>query len=79
MSTYEETKDEIDEKNKFNPNDYLDSGFSLKEIKEMREAFEMFDTDHSGAIDKDELAAAMKKLGFEDADIPGITPATNDS
>lgn len=38
----------------------------------------MFDSDGSGAIDQDELRAAMKKLGFDDAD-QTITPATRDS
>merc|ERR1711908_200764 len=32
---------------------------------EIREAFNLFDTDHSGSIDYRELKAAMRALGFE--------------
>jgi Ca2+-binding EF-hand superfamily protein len=35
------------------------------EIEEVREAFNLFDTDGSGAIDPKELRAAMASLGFE--------------
>merc|ERR1711959_487206 len=31
----------------------------------IREAFNLFDTDHSGSIDYRELKAAMRALGFE--------------
>ena len=39
--------------------------FSDEQIEEIREAFNLFDTDGSGAIDYKELRAAMKALGFE--------------
>ena len=35
------------------------------EIEEIREAFNLFDTDGSGMIDPKELKAAMSSLGFE--------------
>ena len=35
------------------------------EIEEIREAFNLFDTDGSGKIDRKELRAAMQSLGFE--------------
>ena len=35
------------------------------EIDEIREAFNLFDTDGSGSIDPGELKAAMRSLGFE--------------
>jgi centrin-1 len=35
------------------------------EIEEIREAFNLFDTDGSGKIDPKELRAAMQSLGFE--------------
>jgi Ca2+-binding EF-hand superfamily protein len=35
------------------------------EIEEIREAFNLFDTDGSGTIDPRELKAAMQSLGFE--------------
>merc|ERR1719385_406305 len=33
--------------------------------RELKEAFELFDTDNSGAIDMKELRAAMKALGYD--------------
>jgi Ca2+-binding EF-hand superfamily protein len=38
---------------------------SEEEIEEIREAFNLFDTDGSGTIDPKELKAAMQSLGFE--------------
>ena len=40
-------------------------GLSEGQIEEIREAFNLFDTDHSGSIDYRELKAAMRALGFE--------------
>ncbi|KAF8355761.1 hypothetical protein PRIPAC_97384, partial [Pristionchus pacificus] len=40
-------------------------GYTEEELKEYRQVFNMFDTDRSGAIDLDELEAAMKHLGLE--------------
>ena len=37
---------------------------SMDFILEMKEAFQLFDTDHSGAIDSREFKAAMRALGF---------------
>ena len=39
--------------------------FTEEQIEEIREAFNLFDTDGSGAIDYKELRNAMKALGFE--------------
>merc|ERR1712196_449785 len=36
-----------------------------EQIEEIREAFNLFDTDHAGSIDYRELKAAMRALGFE--------------
>merc|ERR1739842_237725 len=33
--------------------------------RELKEAFELFDTDNSGSIDMKELRAAMKALGYD--------------
>merc|ERR1712160_140800 len=41
-------------------------GLSEEQIEEIREAFNLFDTDHSGSIDYRELKAAMRALGFEE-------------
>ena len=40
-------------------------GLTEDEIEEIREAFNLFDTDGSGTIDPKELKAAMESLGFE--------------
>ena len=40
-------------------------GLTEEQIEEIREAFNLFDTDHSGSIDYRELKAAMRALGFE--------------
>mmetsp|Transcript_14111 Transcript_14111/g.20863 ORF Transcript_14111/g.20863 Transcript_14111/m.20863 type:complete len:165 (+) Transcript_14111:100-594(+) len=44
---------------------YNRPGLSEEEIEEIREAFNLFDTDGSGHIDPKELKAAMQSLGFE--------------
>eukprot|EP00555_Chaetoceros_dichaeta_P002256 CAMPEP_0198252948 /NCGR_PEP_ID=MMETSP1447-20131203/3418_1 /TAXON_ID=420782 /ORGANISM="Chaetoceros dichaeta, Strain CCMP1751" /LENGTH=216 /DNA_ID=CAMNT_0043938393 /DNA_START=124 /DNA_END=774 /DNA_ORIENTATION=- len=40
-------------------------GLNEDEIEEIREAFDLFDTDGNGSIDPKELKAAMQSLGFE--------------
>eukprot|EP00921_Rhytidocystis_pertsovi_P020869 GHVQ01033236.1.p1 GENE.GHVQ01033236.1~~GHVQ01033236.1.p1 ORF type:complete len:169 (+),score=36.98 GHVQ01033236.1:470-976(+) len=40
-------------------------GLTEDEIEEIREAFNLFDTEGSGTIDPKELKAAMQSLGFE--------------
>ncbi|CEL97183.1 unnamed protein product [Vitrella brassicaformis CCMP3155] len=44
---------------------YERPGLTEDEIDEIREAFNLFDTDGSGTIDPKELKAAMQSLGFE--------------
>ena len=39
--------------------------FTDEQIDEIREAFNLFDSDGSGAINYKELKAAMKALGFD--------------
>eukprot|EP00954_Amorphochlora_amoebiformis_P000819 63215-Amorphochlora_amoeboformis.AAC.1 len=41
------------------------SELSSEQKQEIREAFDLFDTDGSGTIDKNELKVAMRALGFE--------------
>jgi len=41
------------------------SDLSEEQKQEIREAFDLFDTDGSGAIDAKELKVAMRALGFE--------------
>ena len=40
-------------------------GLSSDEVDEIRQAFDLFDTNQSGKIDPKELKAAMQSLGFE--------------
>lgn len=40
-------------------------GLNEQEIEELREAFDLFDTDGSGTIDPTELKTAMESLGFK--------------
>ncbi|EGR34846.1 hypothetical protein IMG5_000740 [Ichthyophthirius multifiliis] len=49
----------------FNPKQYEKPGLTEDEIMEIKEAFDLFDTDQGGAIDPKELKAAMTSLGFE--------------
>lgn len=48
-----------------NKNENVHPALSAEEIEEIREAFNLFDTDGSGTIDPKELKAAMQSLGFE--------------
>jgi Ca2+-binding EF-hand superfamily protein len=41
------------------------AGLNEDEIEEIREAFNLFDTENTGKIDPKELKAAMQSLGFE--------------
>jgi centrin-1 len=36
-----------------------------EELEEIKEAFSLFDADHTGSIDVRELKAAMRALGFQ--------------
>merc|ERR1712098_339025 len=49
----------------FDPRHFQRPGCSLDEIEEIKEAFDMFDSDGSGSIEVAELKAAMTKLGFD--------------
>lgn len=42
-----------------------DAGLTEEQKQEIREAFDLFDTDGSGTIDAKELKVAMRALGFE--------------
>ena len=44
---------------------YERPGLTEDEIEEIKEAFDLFDTEGSGTIDPKELKAAMQSLGFE--------------
>merc|ERR1712185_356988 len=50
---------------RFNAEHYARPGLSADEVDEMKEAFDLFDNDGSGAISVSELTGAMKSLGFD--------------
>lgn len=49
----------------FQARKYERPGLKQDEIEEIKEAFDLFDTDQSGAIDLLELKSAMQSLGYE--------------
>merc|ERR1719238_817373 len=50
---------------RFNAENFARPGLSVDEVEEMKEAFDLFDNDNSGAISVNELTSAMKSLGFD--------------
>merc|ERR1711935_1263538 len=50
---------------RFDAERYARPGLSADEVEEMKEAFDLFDNDGSGAISVNELTGAMKSLGFD--------------
>ncbi|KAL4435766.1 hypothetical protein ABPG74_015734 [Tetrahymena malaccensis] len=52
----------------FNPRKYERSGFSIDQIVEMKQTFDMFDKDKGGTLSYDELKEAMQILGFVQED-----------
>ena len=49
----------------FNAKDYERPGLNSDEIEEIKEAFDIFDIDKSGAISVSELLKSMNTLGFD--------------
>ena len=49
----------------FNAKAFERPGLTEEEVLEIKEAFDLFDTDGSGEIDSKELKVAMRALGFE--------------
>ena len=50
---------------RFDPADYLRPGLTEDDVEEIKEAFDLFDTDGSGTVEPAELKNAMVSLGFE--------------
>ena len=50
---------------KFDTKNYEKNGLTEDEVLEIREAFDLFDTDHSGEIDVAELKQALMNLGID--------------
>ena len=49
----------------FNSLDYLRPGITEDDIDEIKEAFDLFDSDGSGTVEPREMKSAMQSLGFE--------------
>ena len=49
----------------FNPKNYEKNGLTEDEVLEIKEAFDLFDSDHSGTIDTEELKQALGNLGID--------------
>ena len=50
---------------KFDTKNYEKNGLTEDEVLEIKEAFDLFDTDHSGEIDVAELKQALMNLGID--------------
>lgn len=49
----------------FNPKDYIKTGLTVDEVSQIKEAFDLYDEDHSGTIDTQELKKCLQGLGIE--------------
>ena len=58
-------KSAVGAKSEFNPKKYDRFGLSEDEVMEIKEAFDLFDSDKSGSIDKTELKNALQNLGID--------------
>ncbi len=59
------TKDQPKKKEEFDPKKYEKNGLTEDEVMEIKEAFDLFDSDKSGEIDVEELKNALKNLGID--------------
>ena len=59
------SRNRSNKKGGFNAQDHTRPGLSEDEVLEIKEAFDLFDSDGGGSIDPGELRAAMTSLGFE--------------
>lgn len=48
----------------FNPSAYVRTGFSLSEVVELKETFDLFDPGRTGFVNSDTLKSALRILGF---------------
>ena len=54
-----------DKKEEWTPKKYEKNGLTEDEVMEIKEAFDLFDSDRSGEIDTEELKQALKNLGID--------------
>ena len=50
----------------FDAKSYVRKGLTVEEVEEIKEAFDLFDTEGNGSISVVELTKAMESLGFKD-------------
>lgn len=62
--TTPKSQPKVPEKNVFHPEDYVTMTIPLEEVKDIKQAFDIFDGDGSGMIDPQELKEAFINLGF---------------
>ena len=65
MSRKQQTTNKGKKEEGFNPKKYEKNGLTEDEVLEIKEAFDLFDTDKSGEIDTEELKQALKNLGID--------------
>ncbi|CAH9058426.1 unnamed protein product [Cuscuta epithymum] len=63
--TYLEERTTANHSRREKPRGHPHHGLTQQKRQEIRECFELFDTDNSGTIDAKELNVAMRALGFE--------------
>lgn len=52
------------EKKHWKPEDYASLTVPVEEVKDIKSAFDIFDSDLSGVVDPQELKKAFEQLGF---------------
>lgn len=50
----------------FDSKEFVRKGFSVSEVVELKETFDLFDPDHSGFVDPQVMNSALRALGFEE-------------
>jgi Ca2+-binding EF-hand superfamily protein len=59
------TTNKVEKREEWNPKKYEKNGLTEDEVNEIKEAFDLFDSDKSGEIDSEELKQALKNLGID--------------
>ena len=65
MSKKHGMSNKVEKKEEWNPKKYEKNGLTEDEVMEIKEAFDLFDSDRSGEIDSEELKQALKNLGID--------------
>lgn len=65
MNKSKTTTKTVSKSNEFNPKKYEKNGLTEDEVLEIKDAFDLFDSDKSGQIDTEELKQALRNLGID--------------